>query len=78
MIRQIETVAHVGADHSVMVRAPDDVPPGPCRMTIVFRPDEPGVAPGVGRFTDGWPVHDVALVDPTETFRRESMYGDGR
>ena len=76
-MRTIETTAVVGPDRTITVKLPDDIPPGEVRLWVVLVP--PGqVAPAAGSLLN-WPAHDVQMVNPHETFRREDLYdADGR
>ena len=76
MTHQIETVVDVREDHTILPNVPNAVPPGPCRVVVMFQPHEPRTQPPTGNFTDGWQTFDVGLVDANETFRRENMYRD--
>ena len=79
MHSQWDAIVEVGQDRTVTIKAPDAVPIGPCRVSVLFQPTEPGTRPRTGQFTDGWATFDVGLTDPNETFRREDIYGnDGR
>src|SRR5262249_54331899 len=68
----IETTAVVPPEHTLTVELPADIPPGPHRVVLVI---ESGVPKAVFPWKD-WKPHDVGLVDPNFTFRREDLYGD--
>jgi hypothetical protein len=72
-MRTIETTAVVSADHTMTLTVPADIPAGACKVVVVVEapPDTPP-APSWAK----WPAHQVALVDPNNTFRREDLYGD--
>ena len=70
-MRTIETRAVVTADHTITLTVPSDIPPGECRVVLVIENGTPPVLPWTG-----WKPHDVRLVDPNDTFRREDLYGD--
>jgi hypothetical protein len=72
-MRTVETTATVTPDHTVTVRVPDDIPAGACRVVLVIDAAPP--AP-TGQYPFGIKPHDVGLVDPNFTFRREDLYGD--
>jgi hypothetical protein len=61
----------VTAEHTLTIQLPPDIPPGDCRVVVVLENGKPPVLP----WTE-WKPHNVGLVDPTNTFRREDMYGD--
>jgi hypothetical protein len=70
-MRALELTGEIGADRTVTPRVPPGTPVGPCRVSITVQ-DQPGA-----RFTDGLVLfHDCVLTDPTDTFRRETLYGD--
>lgn len=71
-MRTIETTAVVSADHTMTLTVPADIPAGACKVVVVVEAPPPRKS-----VTDGWPKFDARLVDPTNTFRREDMYGDG-
>ncbi|HVL14657.1 MAG TPA: hypothetical protein VM529_18940 [Gemmata sp.] len=70
-MRTIETRAVVTADHTITLTLPEDIPPGECRVVLVIENGKPPVS-----LWAGWEPHDVELVDPDNTFRREDTYGD--
>lgn len=69
MMRTIETTAVVGADHTITLKLPDDVPEGTVKVVVTL----PGTV--TSKWAD-WPAHHLELLNPNETFRREDMYGD--
>jgi len=71
-MRTIETTAVVTPEHTLTVEVPADIPPGPRRVVVIV--DSPAVA-GTKRWLNLKP-HNVGLVDPNFTFRREDLYGD--
>jgi len=71
-MRTIETTAVVGADHTITLKLPDDFPVGECQVVVVT---EALAASAPGKWAD-WPAHDLVMLNPNETFRREDMYGD--
>jgi hypothetical protein len=73
-MRTIETTAVVTADHTLTVAVPTDIPAGPCRVVVVV--EQPSAAATRTKWAD-LPTYDVVLTDPTCTFRREDLYGDG-
>ncbi len=74
-MRTIETTAVVTPEHTLTVRVPDDVSPGSHRVVVVIDGSGEASPPPPTGWLD-WPAHNVAPVDPTNTFRREDMYGD--
>lgn len=73
-MRTIETVATVTPEHTLTIQLPPDVPPGDCRVVVVIENGSP--AEEVKSLPFGIRPYNVALVDPTNTFRREDLYGD--
>lgn len=74
-MRTIETTAVVSADHTMTLQVPADIPAGACKVVVVVdAADSPRAAQ---RPWAEWPAHNVTLTDPTNTFRREDLYGDG-
>lgn len=72
-MRTIEMTAEVGTDGKLIVQLPSDVPPGPHRVVVVV--EEQRVEPHQReRLT--FSKHDLTLIDPSFTFRREDLYGD--
>jgi hypothetical protein len=74
-MRSLVVTAVVTPEHTVTVTVPSDIPPGPHQAVLVI---EEQVQPPPQELPDflHWPAHDVALVDPSFTFRREDIYGD--
>jgi hypothetical protein len=73
-MRALTAIATVRADHSLTMQVPADVPAGSHRVVVVFEEAAPKKA--FSNFFADWPAHDVSLVDPQMTFRREDIYGD--
>ena len=71
-MKTIETTTVVGEDRKLTVQLPADVEPGTHQVVVVIeeaatsRPLEPL------QFSK----HDLTLIDPNFTFRREDLYGD--
>lgn len=74
-MRAVETVAAVNSDHTMTAQLPADIPPGSHRVVVVIEADTSHEPPPQHGWAN-WPAHDVALTDPTFTFRREDLYGD--
>jgi hypothetical protein len=74
LMRAITTTAVVRPDHTLTVQIPADIPPGQIQVVVVLPED--ATRPQPGQSVTDWPAHDVGLVDPTMTFRREDIYGD--
>jgi hypothetical protein len=72
-MRTIETAAEVGPDGKLVVQIPPDVPPGPHRVVVVVE-EQPAERPKREPLT--FSKHDLTLIDPSFTFRREDLYGD--
>jgi hypothetical protein len=72
-MRTIEATAHVGADGKLVVPVPPDIPPGEHRVVVVI---EAAPAPPPRREPLRFSAHDLTLIDPSFTFRREDLYGD--
>lgn len=68
-MQTIETTGVIAADHTLTVRLPEELPPGPCRVTVSVEP-----LPRKGTFTDGLILFPGKLGDPSDTFRRETLY----
>jgi hypothetical protein len=71
-MRTIETTAEVTPEHTLTIQLPADIPPGPHRVVLVIESGERKVPLP----WKDWKPHDVGLVDPNFTFRREDLYGD--
>jgi hypothetical protein len=72
-MRTLATTAIVSDNHTLTVQVPVDIAPGVHEVVVVIQGPHPQQQNGLFR---DWPAHQVALVDPTVTFRREDMYGD--
>ena len=72
-MRTIETTAVVTPEHTLTIQLPADVPPGTHRVVLVIENGEP---PRTASLWKDWKPHEVGLVDPNFTFRREDLYGD--
>jgi hypothetical protein len=72
-MRTIETTGVVTPEHTLTIQLPADVPPGPHRVVLVIESGGPPKAPSLWK---DWKPHNVGLVDPNFTFRREDLYGD--
>jgi hypothetical protein len=73
-MRTIETIATVTPEHTLTIQLPPDIPPGDCRVVVVI---ENGKAEDTDKSLPfGIRPHNVGLVDPNFTFRREDLYGD--
>jgi hypothetical protein len=72
-MRAVSTTAVVRPDHTLVVQLPADIPAGTHEIVIVLQ-DQPAQQTAL---LAKWPApHDVGLVDPNMTFRREDIYGD--
>ena len=72
MMRTIETTGVVAADHTITLKLPD-FPEGECQVVVVASE----VKPTQKEFSwANWPAHDLVILNPNATFRREDMYGD--
>jgi hypothetical protein len=74
-MRTIETVVTVDERGMVTLRMPPDVPPGEHKVVMVIE-EAPFTRPKFDM--SSFPRHDVSPwpFGPTETFRREDLYGD--
>jgi hypothetical protein len=72
-MRTIETTAEVGTDGKLIVQLPLDVPAGPHQGVVVVD-EQPAALPTREPLT--FSKHDLTLIDPSFTFRREDLYGD--
>ena len=76
-MRALTATATVRPDHLLTVQVPADIPPGTHQVVVVLQDAAPTTTRG--NFLADWPAHDVGLVDPQMTFRREYIYcDDGR
>ena len=73
-MRTLTATAVVNENHTLTVEVPADISPGIHEVVVVIQHPEPQQRPNE-LFRD-WPAHNVGLVDPTMTFRREDIYGD--
>ena len=73
-MRAVTATAIVRADHMLTVQVPADIPPGVHEIVVVLQ--EEASHPQPEQLFKDWPAHEVGLVDPTMTFRRENLYGD--
>jgi hypothetical protein len=77
-VRALTATAIVHPDHTLTLQVPADIPAGAHQVVIVLQ--EPPSPQEQVLFMANWPApHNVGLVDPNMTFRREDIYGeDGR
>ena len=73
-MRIVKSTSVVQPDHTLTIQVPPDISPGVHEVVVVLQ--EEASRPQPEPFFKDWPAHDVGLVDPTRTFRREDMYGD--
>ena len=75
-MKTIETLASVTDDHRLMVDIPlgRDWLPGPRRIVVVVEDELADVSRK--SVVGSWVKYDCGLNDPTNTFRREDIYGD--
>jgi hypothetical protein len=73
-MRAVTATAIVREDHLLTVQLPADIPPGVHEVVIVLQ--EAASRPQQALSFKDWPAHNVGLVDPNMTFRREDIYGD--
>jgi hypothetical protein len=74
IMRAVTATAVVHPDHTLTVQIPEDIPPGTHQVVIVL---QDSLSPRQQKiFLASWEPHDVGIVDPTMTFRREDIYGD--
>jgi hypothetical protein len=69
-MKTITTTAVIGPDRVLTVQLPPDVPPGPHEVVVVLNGVVGAPLPELG------PPYPVGPVDPSDTFRREDLYGD--
>jgi hypothetical protein len=72
-MRALGTTAVVNENHMLTMQVPADIAPGVHEVVVVIQEAETEKQNGLFR---DWPAHDVGLIDPTKTFRREDIYGD--
>jgi len=72
MMRTIETTGVVTPEHTITLKLPDDFPEGECHVVVA------SVAKPTNKVFSwaNWPAHDLVMLNPNETFRREDIYGD--
>ena len=73
-MRTIETTAVVTPEHTITLQLPPDVPPGSLRVVLVIERNGTAAPPLTGWLD--WTPHDMGPTDPSNTFRREDLYGD--
>jgi hypothetical protein len=69
-MKTITTTVEIGPDRVLTVQLPPDVPTGKHDVVVVVNGVPAAPAPVLG------PPYPVGPVDPTNTFRREDIYGD--
>ncbi len=75
-MRALTATGLVHADHSLTVQVPADISPGP-RTVVVVLEDEPQIIQA--QIPLQFKPHPVGPADPTNSYRREDIYGeDGR
>lgn len=72
-MKTLEFIIHVTPDRQAVVRLPGDVTPGEHRAVLVIEGPSSSAA---RRAPLKLRTHDIELLNPKETFRREDMYGD--
>jgi hypothetical protein len=72
-MRTITATAVIRPDHTLIVKVPDDIPPGTRTVVVVL--GEVGGPPPVPAPLRLSP-HPVGPADPSCTYRREDIYGD--
>lgn len=75
MMRTIETMGVVAADHTITLKLPDDVPEGNCQIVVVIQ-DEMEPARKPGPLTANWETFDIGPWPEGFTASREQLYGD--
>jgi hypothetical protein len=75
-MKTIETLACVTDDHRLLVEIPlgENWLPGPRRIVVVLENELADVSRK--SVVGSWGKYDSELTDPTNTFRREDIYGD--
>lgn len=73
-MRALTATAVVHSDHTLTVPVPRDITPGVHQVVVVLQED--ATSPQQEQLFTGWSPHQVGLVDPNMTFRREDMVGD--
>ena len=72
-MRTLQFTAIVKPDHTLTVSLPTDITPGPHHLVVMIQ-ESTSLPTSTTPLAD-LPGIDAALVDPTNTFRRENMYG---
>ena len=73
-MRAVTATAFVHPDHTLTVPVPEDIAPGLHVVVVVLQ--DGAALPPRQFFLANVPAHNVEMVDPTMTFRREDIYGD--
>ena len=74
-MRTLSTTAVVSSNHTLTLQVPADIAPGIHEVVVVLREAETPMQ--AGELFGDWPAHKVGPTDPTCTYRREDLYGDG-
>jgi hypothetical protein len=74
-MKTIELIAPVNADRTVTIPLPEGVAPGAAEVHLVVVVED-AAKPSPRRNPLQSPGHDLRLIDPSFTFRREDLYGD--
>lgn len=75
-MRALTATGVVNSDHTLTLRVPSDIPPGPQTVIVVLQ--DSGEA-HLQRSALKFSPHPVGPADPTCTYRREDLYAnDGR
>jgi hypothetical protein len=74
-MQTIETTGVIAADHTLTVRLPDELPPGPCRVRVVID-DLPATEPDEPPFPYNLTVFEVGPWPAGFTASREQIYDE--
>jgi hypothetical protein len=73
-VRAVTAIGIVHPNHTLTVPVPEDIAPG-TRTVVVVLEDDRGPPPQAFPLT--FSPHPVGPADPSCTYRREDVYGDG-
>jgi hypothetical protein len=73
-MRTLTATAVISPNHTLTMQVPADLTPGVHEVVVLIQ-EPAALAQSSGLFRD-WPAHNVGLIDPSMTFRREDLYGD--
>jgi hypothetical protein len=72
-MRALTATGIVNPDHTLTLRIPSDIPPGPQTVIVVL---DDSINTHSQRSAISFNPHPVGPADPACTYRREDLYGD--